>query len=242
MTAQKTVLITGANRGIGRAMAKLFSAEGYHVIAGVRDVEKAAEVVREVEAAGGSIEVVALDVGDPESIASAAKAVGARHRVLDALVNNAAIHVSMADTILAARHEDFEVSMRTNAFGPLEVVKAFLPLLKASGHPRIVNVSSSVGSVAETVNPDSSYGFYDTASYRLSKTMLNGITGMLAKTLRADGVKVNAMCLGWTHTDMGGPEAPNAPEQGAALAFRLASLGDGGPTGGFFNQDGPIAW
>ncbi|MDJ0709558.1 MAG: SDR family NAD(P)-dependent oxidoreductase [Woeseiaceae bacterium] len=239
---KKTVLVTGANRGIGRAIASRFAKEGFHVIVAVRDATKADDVIQEIETAGGSVEAVTVDMSDPASIEKAAQEISGRHESLDVLVNNAAIHVGMEDTILDARKEDLEISMQTNAFGPLQLVKLLLPLIQASKQPHIVNVSSSVGSVAETVNPDSPYGHYDTAAYRLSKTMLNGITGMLAKTLREDGVKVNAMCPGWTQTDMGGADAPNTPDQAASLAYRLATIDDDGPTGGFFNETGPISW
>ncbi len=242
MANRKTVLITGANRGIGRAMADEFSGNGYHVIAGVRGAAAGQAVVDALTADGGSAEYEIMDLGDAASIKSAGGAIRARHNHLDALVNNAAVHVGRTDTVFEASAEDFELSARVNAFGPLALTKEVLPLLQAAGAGRVVNVSSSVGSVAETTNPDSPYGFYDTASYRLSKTMLNGITGMMAKTLRDTGVKVNAMCPGWTQTDMGGAEAPNSPAQGARLAFRLATLPTDGATGGFFNEAGPIDW
>ncbi|MGL4489150.1 MAG: SDR family NAD(P)-dependent oxidoreductase, partial [Rhizobiaceae bacterium] len=237
----KTVLITGANRGIGRAMAKLFASNGFHVLAGVRSLEKAQPLILEIQASGGKIEAFEVDMGDKNSIVAAARSISAKHDVLNAIVNNAAVHVGMTDTILTASDSDIDVSLRTNAFGPLELVKALLPQIKA-GHARIVNVSSAAGSIAETANSDSPYAFYDTASYRLSKTMLNGMTGMMAKALRADGVKVNSMCPGWTQTDMGGADAPNKPEQGATIAYKLATLLDDGPTGGFFNEAGAMAW
>jgi NAD(P)-dependent dehydrogenase (short-subunit alcohol dehydrogenase family) len=148
----------------------------------------------------------------------------------------------MQDSILQASQNDIANSLQTNAFGPLELVKALMPALKAASAAHIVNVSSSVGSISETTGPDSPYAYFDSASYRLSKTAMNGITGMLAKTLRADGIKVNAMCPGWTATDMGGPDAPNTPEQAAELALQLATLPKDGPTGGFFNEKGAIAW
>ncbi len=242
MTQIKTALITGANRGIGRAIAERYATGGYHVIVAARDEAKAGAVVDHIRRAGGSAEAIELDVSDEASIAAAAKILASRHNHIDVLVNNAAINVNMQDNILVAAKEDFEASMRTNAFGPLELTKALMPQLKAAPAARIVNVSSSAGSISDTVNPESPYRFWDTASYRLSKTMLNAITGMLAKTLREEGIKVNAMCPGWTQTDMGGADAPNTPQQAAELAFRLGALDADGVTGGFFNEAGPIAW
>jgi NAD(P)-dependent dehydrogenase (short-subunit alcohol dehydrogenase family) len=240
--ANKIALITGANRGIGRAIAKRYAAGGFHVIVAARDAAQAEIVVGDIRKSGGSAETIALDVSQPESIASAAKILASRHTKIDVLVNNAAINRGVQDSILVASAADIHDSMQTNAFGPLELTKALLPQIKAAGGARIVNVSSAAGSVAETTDANSPYGFFDAASYRLSKAMLNMITGMLAKTLRQDDIKVNAMCPGWTKTDMGGDAAPNTPEQGAELAFRLGTLGKDGATGGFFNEAGALAW
>jgi NAD(P)-dependent dehydrogenase (short-subunit alcohol dehydrogenase family) len=242
MTQIKTALVIGANRGIGRAIAKRYAAGGFHVIVAARKEAQAGAVVDEIRNAGGSAETIALDVSSESSIAEAAKIIASRHSAIDVLVNNAAINRNMQDNILVASKADIEDSMRTNAFGPLELIKALLPQVKAAQAAHIVNVSSTAGSISDTVDPESPYRFWDTASYRLSKSMLNAITGMLAKTLRDDGIKVNAMCPGWTQTDMGGEGAPNTPEQAAELAFTLGTLDTDGATGGFFNQDGSIAW
>lgn len=242
MTTQKTALVTGANRGIGRAIATRLAKEGFHVVAAARDVANAQSLVTEIIATGGSAEALAMDVGNAKSIANAARVFAAKHTKLHALVNNAGINVGFADTILTASNDDIESSLRINAFGPLEVTKAFLPALNAAGGARIVNVSSEAGSISDTVNPQSPYAFMEGGSYRFSKTALNGVTGLLAKALRSDGILVNAMCPGWTRTDMGGADAPRTPEQAAAVAFRLATLPSNGATGGFFNEAGAIAW
>jgi NAD(P)-dependent dehydrogenase (short-subunit alcohol dehydrogenase family) len=242
MNASKIALVTGANRGIGRAIAVRLGKEGFHVIAAAREAASADELAAEIRAAGGSAETLAMDVGNIESIARAGKAVAGKHAKLHALINNAGVNVGFADTILTAAHADTESSLRINAFGPLEVTKAFLSALKAAGEARIVNVSSEAGSISDTVNPQSPYAFMEGGSYRFSKTALNGITGLLAKALRSEGILVNAMCPGWTRTDMGGTDAPRTPDQAAAVAFRLATLPTGGATGGFFNEAGSIAW
>jgi NAD(P)-dependent dehydrogenase (short-subunit alcohol dehydrogenase family) len=242
MNAIKTALVTGANRGIGRAIAKHFAAEGYQVIVAARQLTAAQAVVKEIEAAGGKAQALVMDVGNVASIQAAANSLAQPGFILNALVNNAGINLGFNDTILTASSEDIEQSLRTNGFGPLEVTKAFLPALKAAGQARVVNVSSEAGSITDTVNPDSPYAFMEGASYRLSKTMTNGVTGLLAKALRNDGIKINAMCPGWTQTDMGGADAPNKPEEGAKLAFKLATLPADGATGGFFKTAGRIAW
>ncbi len=242
MSTQKTALVTGANRGIGRAIATRLAKEGFHVIAAARDAVNVQSLVVEIKAAGGSAEALAMDVGDAKSVARAAQSFAAHHTALHALINNAGINVGFADTILTASHADIESSLRINAFGPLEVTKAFLPALKAAGGARIVNVSSEAGSISDTVNPQSPYAFMEGGSYRFSKTALNGVTGLMAKALRSEGILVNAMCPGWTRTDMGGADAPRTPEQAATVALRLATLPRGGATGGFFNEAGAIGW
>jgi NAD(P)-dependent dehydrogenase (short-subunit alcohol dehydrogenase family) len=241
-TTQKNALITGANRGIGRATALRFAKAGFHVIATARDTAKLAEVIDAIKVAGGSAEAVALDIADSQSIAQAAKAVAARHSKLDVLVNNAGLFLGYGDTALTAKAEDIALSIQVNATGPLQLTQALAPLLKAAGPARVVNVSSAAGSLTEISNPDSMYGATEGAPYRLSKVALNGVTTLLAKALRADGIKVNSMCPGWTKTDMGGDAAPNTPEQASEVALRLATLPANGPTGGFFNEAGAMAW
>jgi NAD(P)-dependent dehydrogenase (short-subunit alcohol dehydrogenase family) len=238
----KTVLVTGANRGIGKAMAHRFGKEGFHVIVAARDEAKAKDVANAIIAAGGKAETLSLDLASAASITSAAAALAARHGSLDVLVNNAGIMLGAMDTILEAKTDDIAASLQTNTFGPLELTKALLPLLKAAPAARVVNVSSAAGSIAETADPNSPYGFLHTASYRLSKTALNIVTAMLAKALWDGPIKINAMCPGWTKTDMGGDAAPNTPDQAASVAFKLATLGADGPTGGFFNEAGPLSW
>jgi NAD(P)-dependent dehydrogenase (short-subunit alcohol dehydrogenase family) len=246
MNTAKTALVTGANRGIGRAIAMRLAAEGFHVIAAARNTASLQELVVAVEAAGGKAQALALDVGDVDSIARASQTVAQQHPKLDVLVNNAGINVGFADTIFAASAADVASSIQINAMGPLQLTKSLLPLLRAAGHAHVVNVSSEAGSISDTVNPASPYAFMEGGAYRLSKTMLNGLTGLMAKALRADGISVNAMCPGWTRTDMGGSDAPRTPEQAAALALRLATLpplgSAGSATGGFFNEAGALAW
>jgi NAD(P)-dependent dehydrogenase (short-subunit alcohol dehydrogenase family) len=235
-------MITGANRGIGRATALRFAAEGFHVILGCRDENSAAPVIAAIEQRGGTAEAVAIDMSSAPSIRAAAALISRKHNVLDALINNAAVMQGAADSILDAKLDELETSLQVNASGPLELVKSLLPAIAASAAGRIVNVSSTVASIAETANPDSPYAALDRAPYRVSKSVLNMITVLLAKTLRARNIKVNAMCPGWTRTDMGGPDAPRTPEQAAQLAFRLATLPEHGPTGQFFDEAGPVAW
>jgi NAD(P)-dependent dehydrogenase (short-subunit alcohol dehydrogenase family) len=224
MNNSKTALVTGANRGIGRAVALRLATEGFHVIAAARDANKALDLVSEIRAAGGSAEAIDLEMSDTDSINQAAKKLATKHTKLDVLVNNAGVFLGYNDSIMSAQQADIDQSIQVNAFGPLHLTQALAPLLRASNNARVVNVSSSVGSIGEIVDPNSMYGMTEGAPYRLSKVVLNGITGLLAKEFRADGIKVNSMCPGWTKTDMGGADAPNTPAQAALLALRLATL------------------
>jgi NAD(P)-dependent dehydrogenase (short-subunit alcohol dehydrogenase family) len=238
----KTALVTGANRGIGKAIAQRFAQEGFQVIVASRDEAKAQAVVDAIVSAGGKATTLQLDMADPTSITAAATRMVKQFSSLDVLVNNAGVMLGATDNILNAKQSDIDVALQTNAFGPLALTNALLPLLKAAPAARVVNVSSAGGSIAETANPQSPYGFLDAASYRLSKSALNILTALTAKALWSTPIKVNAMCPGWTKTDMGGEGAPNTPEQAAVVALRLATLDADGATGGFFNEQGVLPW
>lgn len=217
-------LVSGANRGIGREIARrLHRDHGFTVLAGARDPAQ-------IDAADG-LAPLALDVSDDASVDAAREWVERDPGRLDVLVNNAGVHGRpdrAADYDLDEAHAVFE----TNVFGAWRLIKAFLPLLRRSERPRIVNVSSGGGQLAEM-------GGGRTA-YRLSKAALNALT----RTTAADepGVLVNSMCPGWVRTDMGGPNAPRSVEEGADTAVWLATLGDDGPSGGFFRNRQPIPW
>ena len=234
-------LITGANRGIGRAIAEKLAAT-HHILLGSRSAESAQVVVDAIRERGGSAEAVVIDVGDSASIQQAAKAVGEKHRTVDVLVNNAGIMVGFADEILSASREDIEQALAINAFGPLDVTRAFLPLLKAAPHGRVINISSTIGAVSDMVDVDSPYGASAAAPYRLSKNMLNGVTGLLARELRPNGIAVNAICPGWVQTDMGGAEALRTTAEAAADVAQLALSSDKALTGQFYANGEPRAW
>ena len=136
----------------------------------------------------------------------------------------------------------FHNTLTTNVFGPLLLAQACIPLMKANGYGRIVNMASTLGSMNDISNPDSPYGAVLSPAYRLSKTLLNGITVLLANALRGTNILVNSACPGWVRTDMGGDQAPLTPEQGADTPVWLATLPDGGPNGGFFRERQPIPW
>ena len=221
-------LVTGANRGIGQEVCRQLVAHGHTVILTARSAEDAAAAARPIGA-----DPLQLDVTDADSVANARREVEARYGHLDVLVNNAAI---LYDTWQRAATADLAVvreAAETNLYGPWLMVEEFLPLLRRSAHPRIVNVSSESGSLAGMGG--------GTPAYAASKAALNALTRMLAAELRGDGILVNAVCPGWVATDMGGPGGRRVAD-GAASVVWAAVLPDSGPTGGFFRDGKPLPW
>ena len=226
-------LVTGANRGIGREVARqLAEDKGHEVIVSARDEAKAREAA---EAIDGNVRALQLDVSDPDSIAAAAAALSEDPGQLDVLVNNAGIG---ADFGVAGVEPDFDAiqtTLDTNFFGAYRLTVALLPLLRQSEHPRVVNVSSGMGGVAEM-------GGWS-PGYRVSKAALNAMTRILSTELEDDSVLVNSACPGFVKTDMGGPMGAGKPvEDGASGIVWLATLPDDGPTGGFFRDGKPVAF
>jgi NAD(P)-dependent dehydrogenase (short-subunit alcohol dehydrogenase family) len=232
-TDQPVALVSGANRGIGREIARRFAERGHYVVLGSRDVSAGEREAEQIEAEGGRVSVVELDVASTESVDRATRDVGNDPARLDVLVNNAGVYGSpagAADFDVEEAHEVLEV----NLFGAWRLTQGLLPLLRESGHGRIVNVSSGAGQL------DDMQG--GRAAYRISKTGLNALTRILAAEEGRHGILVNTMCPGWVRTDMGGGSAPRSVEEGADTAVWLATLPDDGPTGGFFRDRQPIPW
>ncbi len=150
------------------------------------------------------------------------------------LVNNAAILYDSWQRAVGADLKVVREAFETNTLGPWRMCEAFIPLLRRSGHGRIVNVSSESGSLAGMGG--------GTPAYAVSKVALNALTRMLADELRGEGVLVNSVCPGWVATEMGGPDAPRTVEEGAASVVWAATLPDAGPTGGFFRDGEPLPW
>ncbi|MGW5160095.1 SDR family oxidoreductase [Nonomuraea wenchangensis] len=229
-------LVTGANKGIGKEIARLLADAGLIVYVGSRDAARGERAVEEI---GGDARPLVLDVTDPASIASAASQVD----TLDILVNNAGISGEDRTPDL----EDVATFRRiyeTNVFGVVAVTNAFLPALRRSAHPRIVNISSGTGSLTWATGPQFPHqGAY--AAYRSSKSALNALTVFYAHALAEDGVKVNALAPGLRRTDLNANAAAGGgdPAEAAAGAVRLALLADEGPSGQFLSWDGtPVPW
>jgi NAD(P)-dependent dehydrogenase (short-subunit alcohol dehydrogenase family) len=221
-------LVTGANRGIGREVCRQLAELGHTVILTARDPGAAAEAAQAVRA-----EPMRLDVTDPASVTSAAQWTRQRYGKLDVLVNNAAITYDTWQRAVTADLAVVREAAETNLYGPWLMVQEFLPLLRNSDHPRIVNVSSEAASLAGMGG--------GTPAYTASKVALNALTRMLADELRRDRILVNTVCPGWVATDMGGPGGRPVAE-GAASVVWAATLPDSGPTGGFFRDGGPLPW
>jgi NAD(P)-dependent dehydrogenase (short-subunit alcohol dehydrogenase family) len=228
----KTVLITGANRGIGLEIARQLATRGFHVILGARSEEQGVKARHELENFG-RVTALSLDVSDSGSIARAASSFAAIGQ-LDVLVNNAGIYPDEGVNILNVSREQMVRTLQTNTLGPLEMAQAFLPYLKKSGEARVINISSRYGQLDGLSA--------NVPSYCLSKLALNGVTLMLSQGLREHGIAVNSMCPGWVRTDMGGPSASRSVEQGADTAVWLAAEADHRLTGKFFRDRQEIAW
>jgi NAD(P)-dependent dehydrogenase (short-subunit alcohol dehydrogenase family) len=220
-------LITGANKGIGYETARLLAERGMTVLLGARNPELGQAAATRLE-----VEFIRLDVTDEESIRAAAERIEQRHGRLDILVNNAGIARADGDwspsaTTIATMRAVYD----TNVFGVVAVTNAMLPLLRKASAARIVNVSSEVGSIARSVDPDSPLAKFSSIPYPSSKTALNMITVQYAKELRDTPIKVNAANPGYCATDLNGDRGFRTATQGAEVSVHLATLPADGPTG-----------
>jgi NAD(P)-dependent dehydrogenase (short-subunit alcohol dehydrogenase family) len=240
------VLVTGANKGIGFEAARQLAARDMTVLLAARDTGRREQAVSALRSDGLDVRPLALDVTDPASIQAAADHVDKHFGRLDVLVNNAGINGGSAQAPSTADPDRVRAVFETNVFGVLMVTNAMLPALRRSPAARIVNVSSEVGSLAAMTDPDHYMSRLPaSAAYFPSKTALNSLTVQYAKDLREDGILVNAVTPGACATDftkhLGFPITRTAAD-GAAIVVRMATLGADGPTGGFFNDDGPVPW
>jgi NAD(P)-dependent dehydrogenase (short-subunit alcohol dehydrogenase family) len=241
VTMVTTVLITGANKGLGRETARQLASLGWSVLVGARHAGRGEEAAADLAAASGgrNVRFVPLDVTSDESVAAAAAWVGAEIGQLDVLINNAGITggaVAPLDTAPA----DFLACFGVNLLGTVRVTRAFIPRLRASSLPRIVMVSSGMGSIGVTSNPERLESGIVSLVYPSSKTALNMVTTQYAKAL--PGWKVNAVDPGYTATDLNAHRGHKTVEEGARAIVAAATLGSDGPTGGFFDDAGPVPW
>jgi NAD(P)-dependent dehydrogenase (short-subunit alcohol dehydrogenase family) len=236
--SSSTALVTGATSGIGLQIARQLADRGWTVLVGARDSARGAEVADQLGA-----RPLALDVTEPGSIAAAAGTVAE----LDVLVNNAGISLDTGTLVTETDPEVFRRTYETNVFGVVAVTNAFLPVLRGSAHPRIVNISSGTGSLTWSTRPNPQFDYQAAgtgsgAAYRSSKTAVDALTVFYAQALARGGFKVNALAPGLRATNLN-PRAATAggdPAEAAAGAVRLALLPDDGPTGQLFSWDGTI--
>ncbi len=231
--SQKTALVTGGNKGIGFAICQGLLDAGFDLFLAARDPDKGKAAIKKLSTDNNSVQLVELDVADDKSIKNAVTSVSNRTHSLDILVNNAGIYPDLRGlqqgvNILTVSRDLLTKAMNINAFSPIVITQAFLPLLEKSANSKVINVSSGNGqldSISASV-----------PSYSLSKLALNGATILLANALKSKDIAVYAMCPGWVRTDMGGDSAPRTPEQGADTAIWLATETSIEESGKFFRN------
>ncbi|HEX8404359.1 MAG TPA: SDR family oxidoreductase [Duganella sp.] len=239
---KRVALVTGANKGIGLEIARQLAREQITVLVGARDRQRGEAAAEQLRGEGLDARFIQLDVTDADSIAQAAATIGEHHGRLDILVNNAGIG-DRADG--APDKADIEAVKRifdTNFFGPLAVTQAMLPWLRMAPAARVVNMSSSLGSIA--INGDRSSRYYGVrlAGYNASKAALNMLTVQLAEELRDTPIAVNAACPGYVSTDLNGHTGHLTPQQAAVTPVRLALLPDRKIHGQFVSAEGQVPW
>ena len=227
----RVALVSGGNRGIGREVARQLLEKGFTVVVGSRDLGKGEAVAEEL---GDGAVATQLDVRDDDSVRAAVAFVEREFGRLDALVNNAGISDPWRGTAAEADFDAVKDVLETNLFGAWRLAKAALPLMRRNGYGRIVNISSGMGQLSDMGG--------HSPGYRVSKTGLNVLTRMLTAELAGENILINSVCPGWVRTDMGGAGARRSVEEGADTPVWLATLPDGGPTGGFFRNRKPIPW
>jgi len=241
-TALKSALVTGANKGIGREVARRLAGAGFKVWLGARDAERGTLAATELQADGLDVRWLAIDVTQDESVAAAVRAVARESSHLDVLVNNAGIAINYDRPPSEQSIADIRATYEVNVFGPIRVTQAFLPLLLAAHAPRIVMVSSYSASLGRALDRASPSHSVNMLGYGSSKAALNAITVSFAKELAPRGVLVNAAAPGYTATDLNAHKGRRTVQQAAGIIVRLATLGDDGPTGGYFDDDGAVPW
>lgn len=244
----KSALVTGANKSIGFEVARQLAQKGMYVYLGSRNLQNGIDAVGKLKAEGlNHVEAIRLDITDDESVKKARVELGQKTKALDILINNAGVYGGYPQTALDATIEQFKATYDANVYGVVRVTQAFVDLLRKSPEPRIVNVSSSQGSI--TLHSDPGYKYYDYKGvvYLSSKSALNMLTVVLAYELQDTAFKINAVCPGYTKTDFNGHRGPGSVEDAGKRIVKYALIDKDGPTGKFFSEEnnpesGEIPW
>jgi NAD(P)-dependent dehydrogenase (short-subunit alcohol dehydrogenase family) len=239
----KTVLITGANKGIGFETAKQLAQLNYFVYLGSRNKEHGLEAIRKLHDLGiTNVESVQIDVTDINSVRQARQELEAKISALDLLINNAGTSGILPQDFSTLDLKNLRGIFETNFFGVIQTTQEFLPLLSKAEQPSIINVSSEVGSLSALSTPGGNPGRDKFHAYGSSKTALNAFTVMLANELRASGITVNSVTPGHTATDLNQFQATKTVEQGAMPIVKLATQVEPGITAKFFKEGGEASW
>jgi NAD(P)-dependent dehydrogenase (short-subunit alcohol dehydrogenase family) len=239
----KIALVTGANKGIGFSTVKQLLSAGYHVYLGARDKKKGQTAIDQLGKEGYSnVSLLELDVTDKTSIKNAVATFAAEQKHLDVLVNNSGIGGQQPQQTSTIRTEQLKEVFETNYFGAVRVTQAFLPFMHRSKFPRIVNVSSELGSLAFHAHTKSSYNSNNLMAYSTTKVALNSFTILLANELQGTPFKINSVTPGYTATDLTSFSGGSTPDEAARVIVKYATLDIDGPTGQFFSENGRIPW
>lgn len=233
-------LVSGANRGIGYAVVAGLARRGVHVLLGCRDLALGEKACAPLKEEGLQVTAVQLDVTNGESVSALAAAIERDYGRLDILVNNAGIALDY-DLSLSVT-ERMQRTLDVNVVGTLRLTEAMVPLLEKSEHPRVVNVSSLLGSLGLRSGPDWAFADIKMPTYSASKAAVNSLTISYADQLKDKGIKVNAICPGYTATDATNFMGTRTPDQAAVIVIKRALMDDEGPTGTFADDDGEQPW
>ncbi len=231
---QRIALVTGGNRGLGFEICRQLAQRDVSVVLTSRNPDRGLEAAGRLRDEGLEVSFQPLDVTLPETVERTLSAVREEFGRLDILVNNAAVLLGYTDPGLRFSLDTIKELMETNAYGPLRLCQAVIPLMQSQNYGRIVNISSRAGQLASMGS--------QSLGYRMSKTAFNVITRVLASEVQGSNILINSMSPGHVRTEMGGPHAPRSAAQGADTAVWLALLPDGGPSGQFFFEREPITW
>ncbi|MGW4059192.1 SDR family NAD(P)-dependent oxidoreductase [Amycolatopsis sp. NPDC004747] len=245
MSTETIALVTGANKGVGLATARQLAERGLTVLLGARDLEKGTQAAKELADDGLTAHPVRIDVADDASVQEAAARVGREFGRLDVLVNNAGLLIRKPAVEVTA--EDMRPEFETNVFGLVRVIHAMLPLLRRSSSARIVNVASDSAMFAKATEPGSMFArSHESFVYSATKAAVNMLTVKYANAFLDDPelahIKVNAVTPGFVATDLNNFRGVRTTEEGARASVHWATVGDDAETGGFFDDEGRVAW